>query len=1140
MDARNASIEHIHQLALMLIRLFAGPRWEPAVARQAEAALQAAAQGWQHESDPRLRDASRRVLRRLEGADHFDGVAAIDRSPLIEQLLALRDELLVGDDPGTDAPAPGTTWADLAEDEPRAAGADGLASARFAAAATAEAIARLRRAHLAVDQHALVSVTDRQGVITEANERFCEVSGYRRDELLGTTHRVLKSGRHPDAFYRQMWETILAGEVWHGEICNRRKDGAYYWVQSTILPILDADGRPDQFVSIRTDVTALKATEERLGLLERAMHSSSSGVVIVDALRPHAPVIYASRPFGEMALQGEGDPAGRALAEVLPQSGLRLAAEGELPAAQTLCAPGPGGPRTLDLRWAPVLNEAGVRTHWVGVATDVTEIEQARRRLLDSEERLRRSQVYADIGTWDWNIQTGELYWSERIAPLFGYPGGDLETSYDNFLKAVHPDDRAAVEAAVRRCIDTGERYEIEHRCVWPDGSVRWLLERGDVTRDAAGRPLHMLGVVQDITSRKTAEIGLMESQRRLLEAQRLSQIGDWDADLVTGAVRWSEMVFQIHEKDPDTFVPTLQTLWGDVHPSDRALIEAAFAQLDPAHPMDVIHRILAAEGTVRWVHVRAKPMRNAQGRILRLLGTTQDITARIQLEDRTHLLRQVVETTDQAIAIAAPSGELLYSNPAYHRALGYAGEPPAGTSIFERIAEPLRDEIRRVLARGDGRVSWQGEVGMRRTDGRELVTMSNLGVVHDGRGEVHRLFHVFSDITAEIARQKELQKAKEAAERANEAKSAFLSRMSHELRTPLNAVLGFAQLLELRGALPPQSQEYVRHILRAGKHLLELIGEVLDLAKVEAGRIGISPEHVDLLALVRESLDLLAPVASQRGVTLEPLQGEPTYVVADRTRLKQVLANLLSNAIKYNRPHGWVRVEMGERGGEVSVTVRDSGRGLTDEQQTRLFEPFERFGAEELGIEGTGIGLAISKRLVELMQGRIEVESIAGVGSAFTVMLPAGCPPTAPAAAVEASAALPVVEGPPRKVLYVEDNPDNVALVREVLAPHRGWQLLVAPSAMLGIELALAHQPDLVLLDINLPQMDGFAFLQMLRGHAALDATPVIAVTADVTGTTLRRLREAGFFGLVEKPIDIARLVGLIEGALADPGPAP
>ena len=1013
MDPRTASIEHIHQLALMLIRLFAGPRWEPAVARQAEAALQAAAQGWQQESDPRLRDASRRVLRRLERADHFDGAAAIDRSPLIEQLLALRDELLVGNDPGTDPAAPGTTWADLAEDEPQAARADGVASARFAAAATAEAIARLRRAHQAVDQHALVSVTDRRGVITEANERFCEVSGYRRDELLGTTHRLLKSGRHPDAFYRQMWETILAGEVWHGEICNRRKDGAYYWVQSTILPILDADGRPDQFVSIRTDVTALKATEERLGLLERAMHSSSSGVVIVDALRPHAPVIYASRAFGEMVLQGEGDPAGRALAEVLAQSGLQLAAEGELPAAQTLCAPGPGGPRTLDLRWAPVLNEAGVRTHWAGVATDITEIEQARRRRLDSEERLRRSQVYADIGTWDWNIQTGELYWSERIAPLFGYPGGDLETSYENFLKAVHPDDRAAVEAAVRRCIDTGERYEIEHRCVWPDGSVRWLLERGDVTRDAAGRPLHML-------------------------------------------------------------------------------------------------------------------------------GTTQDITARIQLEDRTHLLRQVVETTDQAIAIAAPSGELLYSNPAYHRALGYAGEPPAGTSIFERIAEPLRDEIRRVLARGDGRVSWQGEVGMRRTDGRELVTMSNLGVVHDGRGEVHRLFHVFSDITAEIARQKELQKAKEAAERANEAKSAFLSRMSHELRTPLNAVLGFAQLLELRGALPPQSQEYVRHILRAGKHLLELIGEVLDLAKVEAGRIGISPEHVDLLALVRESLDLLAPVASQRGVTLEPLQGEPTYVVADRTRLKQVLANLLSNAIKYNRPHGWVRVEMGERGGEVSVTVRDSGRGLTDEQQTRLFEPFERFGAEELGIEGTGIGLAISKRLVELMQGRIEVESIAGVGSAFTVMLPAGCPPTAPAAAVEASAALPVVEGPPRKVLYVEDNPDNVALVREVLAPHRGWQLLVAPSAMLGIELALAHQPDLVLLDINLPQMDGFAFLQMLRGHAALDATPVIAVTADVTGTTLRRLREAGFFGLVEKPIDIARLVGLIEAALADPGPAP
>jgi PAS domain S-box-containing protein len=379
-----------------------------------------------------------------------------------------------------------------------------------------------------------------------------------------------------------------------------------------------------------------------------------------------------------------------------------------------------------------------------------------------------------------------------------------------------------------------------------------------------------------------------------------------------------------------------------------------------------------------------------------------------------------------------------------------------------------------------------------------------------------------------------DLRAAKEAAERANRAKSEFLSRMSHELRTPLNAILGFAQLLELEG-LEPQQIERVDHILAGGRHLLGLIDEVLDIARIEAAELSLSLEPVDATEVVLEALALVGPLAAERAVALERPPFVPVHVLADRQRLKQVVLNLLSNAIKYNRRGGSVRVECTPGTmGRTTISVADTGRGIESSGLERLFEPFERLGAEATGVEGTGLGLALSRRLVEAMGGTIGAESIVGEGSTFRVELQgAEAPPERPGLAVaepSARAGAPVAG----TVLYIEDNVSNVRLLEAILALRPGVELIPAMQGRLGLELARKHRPDLVLLDLNLPDMSGDDVLRDLWADEATRGVPVVVLSADATRAQVRRLLGAGAREYLTKPFDIDRLLALVDEALA------
>lgn len=618
------------------------------------------------------------------------------------------------------------------------------------------------------NQHDIVSSTDVAGRIISVNDKFCEISGYSRDELIGQNHRLLKSERHPDSFYKDMWKTISSGKIWHGTICNLNKNGKEYWVHSTIVPFLDEKGKPYKYFSARTDVT----------------------------------------------------------------------------------------------------------------------------QLLESEERLERSQEFANIGTWDWNIETGDLYWSERIWPLFGYKQDSTATTYDNFLAAIHQEDREHVTNAINRCVEFGEDYEIEHRVVWPDGSIHWLHESGDVVRSANGKPLHMLGVVRDVTARKEAEHAL-------------------------------------------------------------------------------------------------------------------------------------------------------------------------------------------IVARED-------------------------------------------------------------AETANRAKSQFLSSMSHELRTPMNAIMGFGQLLnmEIDRPLSESQQENVSEIMKASDHLLELINEVLDLAKIEAGRIDLSIEDVTLGNVLIESFQLILPLAQKRGITIEIFRGDteisidelardPLVVRADTTRTKQVILNLLSNAVKYNSENGKITIQCDLRDNNmVRVSITDTGEGLSQAQQAELFTAFNRLGQENSGIEGTGIGLVLSRHIVELMGGQISVESEPGKGSTFWFELPVGSGVDTSADQAASSAMVDLDLKDARTVLYIEDNPANLRLVTQLLSRLPNLHMWSAHEPLLGLDVAIDKKPDLILLDINLPGIDGFEVLRLLKEKDETRDIPVMAISANAMPKDIERGFEAGFVDYITKPIDISKLL--------------
>jgi PAS domain S-box-containing protein len=714
-----------------------------------------------------------------------------------------------------------------------------------------------------------------------------------------------------------------------------------------------------------------------------------------------------------------------------------------------------------------------------------------------------------------------------------GFDDGAIE---GRLLTEVQPPERAQFWEPYYRQALRGETVNFDIDGV--HGERTYEVHVGPWTT-SAGESLGGISFGRDITDRRKIERGNAEFAA-ILAAADAAIVG---TDLAGTITSWNRGAEEIYGYTAAEVIGRSVTL---LLPESRAhYVAQAIAQASAGEQVEfdeAVHQ--RKDGTPVELWITVSPVKDSDGTVIALGSIARDLTRRKRAERQRELALQELNEAQRLARIGSwrrdvTTGEVTWSPQLYEIFERDPAEGPAyGEALLPYVHPDDRERVRTAASsQREGIHEFDLEFRIVTASGAERIVHSR------GRPDPRRpgsYFGTTQDVTVERTAEEarvELLRASARAEAANRAKSEFLARMSHELRTPLNSVIGFAQLLEL-DALSDGQMEYVEYIQRSGRHLLQLINEVLDIASIESGRLAISPEAVQLPDLVRETITLVMPLAGERDITIDlnaPGLNGDGHVLADRNRLKQVLLNLLSNAIKYNRRAGHVAVSLNSADGDrIRVAVADTGIGIRPEHLADLFEPFERLGAEQIGIEGTGLGLALSKGLVEAMGGTITVTSEPGNGTTFLLELAAAEHPRNQDRAGEAGelAIEPRLQHPRRwRVLYIEDNLSNLALIERILSRHTGVELISAMQGSLGLELARKHHPDLIVLDLHLPDMSGMEVLKRLHAHR--EETPVVVVTADATRGQSEAVRRLGATEYLTKPLDVRGFLDAISAHL-------
>ncbi|CAN5125878.1 hypothetical protein BH09MYX1_BH09MYX1_56180 [soil metagenome] len=548
-------------------------------------------------------------------------------------------------------------------------------------------------------------------------------------------------------------------------------------------------------------------------------------------------------------------------------------------------------------------------------------------------------------------------------------------------------------------------------------------------------------------------------------------------------------------------------------------------------------------DGSDIAIEVSLSPVKTDGGTLVS--AAIRDISERKRIEAISKLnadrLSSAVESIEDGFALFDANDELVLCNSVYRNIFHERVEGPLVGRTYGDLVAAWVPEL--VLATESERAAFLAERKAQRSESTATLDVRTRDGhslrISDRRTAEGGVVTTVSDITNDVKHAKEMKEARIAAEAGSAAKSEFLSSMSHELRTPLNAILGFAQLLQRdrKAPLAERHKERVDHILRGGEHLLRLIDDILDLSRIEAGAVSISTEPVDLADVIEEVRSTLDRTAAREGLRIDvaALPAEARLVTADRTRLAQILMNFGSNAVKYNRDGGMIEVIVSAPDADVvRITIADTGTGIPPDKQDKLFQPFQRAGQETGSIEGTGIGLAISKRLAELMNGSVGFRSVYTEGSQFWVDVPRHVEKEEPATEPRPRAVASQLEERRGLVLYVEDNPANVMFMQDLMGSFEGIELVSAPTAEMGVELARARHPAVIIMDINLPGMSGLDALEVLRGWPETRSIPVIALTAAASERDRQRGELAGFYRYLTKPVKVAELEAALESLLA------
>jgi hypothetical protein len=804
--------------------------------------------------------------------------------------------------------------------------------------------------------------------------------------------------------------------------------------------------------------------------------------------------------------------------------------------------------RQVHSQWVVKNGPCGAPERVLGIVMDDTEAWDLARAHAETAEQLALALELGNIVVFRHDLRSDLVKISDNAFQLLGVQTPEGSLSAEALRQMVHPDDQPGLRSSLEKAVASGAPVDQETRFRHADGSWRHVLTRRVLQRDAQGHPVALLGVGLDLSERVESGKRQTELMRQFELTTRAAGIGYWCVEAENNRPRWSEQTFLLHGLPADAEALSMHAwLQRFVHPADRDAVQLRYQGWVKRGGPNLVQemRIVRTDGTTRHVLSYSR-LEGSPGRY-DFYGVLMDVTERRAAEAALHQASERAALATRAAGMGTWEQDLVSGQ-------SYWDEQMWRLRGLQPRTQPLTEDERMALVHPDDREATLRELTqatiegrlsnlefrVRWPDGQWRLIASRSTAVRDEQGLPTRRIGVNWDVTdtrsAQMAREEKL-----LAQRESQAKSQFLSRMSHELRTPLNAVLGFAQLLLTDGerVTVETRRRRLEQIHGAGQHLLSLINDVLDLSNLDGGGLRIAAQPVPLAALVAETLPLVERQARQRKVKLRSgaLAG---VALADATRLRQVLLNLLTNALKYNREGGQVLVEAEAEPGVVRLRVSDTGRGMSEAQLQQAFEPFNRLGLESEGIEGTGIGLPIVKALVEHMGGTVQARSVPGEGSAFEVCLPEGAAQgrSEPAAATPAAAVTLAVRpaGQPGRLLYIEDNPVNLLIVQELLALRPDLELHTATDGLSGISVALDRRPDLILVDMQLPDIDGHEVLRRLRADQATAAIPCISLSANAMPEDIERALQAGFDDYWTKPLDLRGFMSSLESIFGSP----
>ena len=859
----------------------------------------------------------------------------------------------------------------------------------------------------------------------------------------------------------------------------RRRNGSWISVDDRACIVRDADGTVQRVLGAMRDISSRKIAEQERERFVRILEATTD---VVAMSHPNGEILHLNAagrkllgwpptgPLIEFNLsQCHPDWAN----EIVFKEGIPAAiAEGAWNGETALLAMDGHEIPVLQVILAHAGPDGGVE-FLSTILRDISDRKRAEVARIEESNRYDAAIRSSHQLLFDWNSFTGDITYAGDLNHFFGYSKGEMAGGIERLRELIHLDDLARFDEEIARVTASRDPLHLTFRVARKDGREIVVDAQGHFFLDRRGHLGRMVGFFADVTTEQQAREALELAHERL--EQRVTER--------TGELARANEV--IHE---------------------RALQQEAVARLGQRALIGI---------------ARAELFQEAAAAVKQTLNVP--VCSLLELsEDRAEL--DVVGSAgwpDESVLNTLPVGP--------HSQAGY-------TLLIREfvISDDLAAETRFTVSDAARSIGARSAVSVVvQTSGAPfgvLIAMSG----EPGRftlDDVHFLQTMANVLTSAINRQRaeeSVRLAQEQAETANRAKSEFLSRMSHELRTPLNAILGFTQLLEME-QLTPNQAESVAHIARGGNNLLGLINQVLDIARIDTGRITLSFESVEVVGSLREAARLIQPLADRHGITitLDFAEEDRICVNADRQRLQQVFINLLSNAVKYNRPNGSVLVTAELLEGWVRVRIRDTGIGIPADKMHRLFIPFERLGAEQTSVDGTGVGLALAQRIVGTNNGRLTVESVLGEGSTFTVELPSVACEIHPAGDASAEPADGELRGRRSKtILYIEDQDMNLRLVERIIKGQPDLKLISAMQGSLGIDLAREHRPDVILLDLNLPDMTGDEVLRRLKSDDALCEIPVIMVSADALGDRVVQLMAQGAHGYITKPYKVAEFM--------------